>query len=103
MTYNNQEEADELIKEMIEGKTTLPPGGSVFQSLHEKEGAPPVARMLGLQGFFAIAARLGWGVRAKVMLIVVVCLYFALSDYGGFLQHRKPNVYEQIGLDRSAS
>ena len=104
MSYSNKEEAEEMIKEMVAGSSTKPPGGSVFQTMHEEEKGPPMMRMVVLQGCFAVAGKLKvLNKKSKMFLIILVVLGFMVKDVGNFLKLRRPNVYEQIGLTRAAS
>jgi hypothetical protein len=100
---HNQEEADQMVDYLL-GNSTQPPNGSVFSVLHDSQQGPPMMRMMVLQAAFAIAGRLKvLDRRGKIVLIVIVSLSFMFWDLAKFLNMRQPNVYDQIGLDRSAS
>lgn len=48
MTYNNKEEAEELMKDIMSGNFIKPPGGSVYTDLKDAEKGPPMIRMIVL-------------------------------------------------------
>ena len=104
MSYNNKEEAEGMIREIMEGTHTLPPNGSVFTAYHDAEKGPPMMRMIVLQGVFAIAGKLRIAsMKAKIMIILTVTFFFAVKDLNNFMDLRQPNIYQQIGLERNAS
>ena len=105
MSYNNEQEAEEMVKEMMAGLATKPPGDSVFQKMRDAEGGPPMLRMFTLQAAFWVFGKfnIGKGKRTKVILILIVVLSFMCWDFDKFFSNRNPNVYEQIGLKRSAT
>lgn len=104
MSYGSKEEAEEMMREMVGGLSTRPPGGSVFQTMHEQEKGPPMMRMLVLQACFSLADRMKMLTKNfKMVLIIVVVFGFMLKDLINFHELRRPNIYEQIGLTRAAS
>ena len=104
MSYDNKEEAEQMIKEIMEGTHTLPPNGSVMGAYLEADKGPPMMRMIVMQIVFAIAgkARIA-SLKAKIMIILMIISFFIVKDLNTFLTLRQPNIYEQIGLKRNAS
>lgn len=62
-------------------------------------------RMFVLQAAFWVLGklRIGNNNRTKVILILMVVGSFIAWDFDKFFTNRSPNVYEQIGLKRSAT
>lgn len=95
MTYNNKEEAEELMKDIMSGNFIKPPGGSVYNDLKDVEKGPPMLRMIVLQGIFAIAGKVKIaGPKVKILIILLVSLFFTFRDLTHFMKFRRPNIYE---------
>jgi len=92
------------MKDLMDGTATLPPGASVFARMAEQEGGPPMMRMLILQGLFWVLGKFKIATnKVKVVVILAVVCIFIMKDFDNFFKTRNPNVYEQIGLKRSAT
>ena len=48
MSYNSKDEAEQMIKEIMEGTHTMPPNGSVTGANLDAEKGPPMMRMIVL-------------------------------------------------------
>jgi hypothetical protein len=94
MSYDNKEEAEQMIKEIMEGRHTLPPNGSVMGAYLEADKGPPMMRMIVMQVVFAIAgkARIA-SMKAKIMIILMIISFFIVKDLNTFLTLRQPNIY----------
>lgn len=80
-----------------------PPGGSIFATLTGKDG-PPMARMIIIQAVCEMAGKAKMlGPKLKILIVLMISLGFIGNEFKQFVQQRGPNIYKQIGLERSAT
>ena len=87
----------------MSGSKTQPPGGSVFSSVTGRDG-PPMMRMIIIQVIFASLSKMGRLHKGmKIAAIVLVCVGLTLFDANNFFKKRQPNIYEKLGVKRTAN
>jgi len=87
----------------LSGTVTRPPSGLVLEDL-EGGGNPPMLRLILLQLVFGgLGSITKLTVRAKCIIIGLLCIGLMYKDYVYFMKGRNPNLYQAIGTHRAAT